>query len=159
MKLQKKTKKINNFLVVLGSGDIKNQSFRIAKHLLKQGYGVSLVIGPLVKSFNYNNLKNKIKIFENPKNLHSLYLMHDYIITNGGMCMVESNYLNKKIFALPQTKKELEFVKFFYSKKAIINYGYNKFKKFDFIKMKCKTKKIIDNKGPNRILKFIQNNI
>ena len=155
----KEMKKINNFLIVLGGGDIRNQSIKVANFLLKQGHGVSLVIGPLIKNFNYKDLQNKIKIFKNPKNLYSLYLMHDFIITNGGMCMVEANFLNKKIFALPQTKKELAFAKFFFYKKAILDYGFNKLKKFDFINIKHNTKNIVDNEGPNRILKFIKKNI
>lgn len=154
--LNKKIEK--KFLISLGGGDIKNQSIRIAKYLIKKGCKVTILYGPTFKS-KLNFKDSNLKIYYNSKTYLKIFNLHTNIITNGGSTMFDAVYLNKNVYVLPQSLKETNLAKLFNEKKLIIDYGFNKFFKLNlniFNSIKKSNQKIIDNKGINRIYKIIK---
>jgi spore coat polysaccharide biosynthesis predicted glycosyltransferase SpsG len=155
--LNKKIEK--KILISLGGGDIKNQSIRIAKYLIKKGYKVTILYGPTFKS-KLNFKDSNLKIYYNSKKYLKIFNLHTNIITNGGSTMFEAVYLNKNVYVLPQSLKEANLAKLFNEKKLIIDYGFNKFYKLNlniFNSIKKSNQKIVDNKGINRVYKIIKN--
>ncbi len=156
--LKKNNLSNKKILVVLGSGDKRKQTDTISNFLYKKGFRVSIIKG---KYSENNKGNNNIKQYINPNNFLKLLNDHEYIITNGGTCLFEANYLGKKTFVLPQTKKEQIIAKMFYKKKSILGYGLKNLKKnySTLLNDKNKIKKIVDGKGIKKIYKIISNQI
>lgn len=156
--LKKKNINNNKILIVLGSGDKRKQTDKISRFLVEQGLEISVVKG---KYSELTKSNKKIRIYFNPKNFLKLLNDHEYIITNGGTCLFEANYLGKKIFVLPQTKREEKIAKLFFQNKSILGYGLNDLKN-NYSKLFYKDKKtntIVDGKGIKKIYKIISDQI
>lgn len=155
----KSNNKKKDFLISIGSSDIKNQGLKISKMLHTMGYKLTLIQGSF-KEYNKDNISNlkNLKIINNVKKMAILMHDHKYLITNGGTTLFEANFLNKKTYVLPQTEREEKVARYFYLKKQISGYGFLKFNKTEvknLIKFKIKKPNIIDGKGSERIIKII----
>ena len=169
-------KKINNVkkvIVSFGGGDKKNNSLKILKwlninikdkitiYITKKVYNVKAINLRLLKNLNIIYLK-KYSSFD--KKINEC----DIMFSGGGTTLLESCYCGIPTVVIPQSKKEEKFAKFFENKGAILlvsnpiknnlklkNFYYNKKIKRSMSKIQ---KKIIDNKGVERITRLIFKN-
>lgn len=141
-----------NVLVILGGGDLKGESSKVAQILVNQGYKVNLVLGPLAKT--PDNLPNGITLYSNPENLPELMKECDWAISNGGGCLFELLYLNKPVHVLPQTQAEENIANHFLSIEAILGVGLNNLKNYNLPQLKkvySKSLYVVDGHGTGRI--------
>lgn len=143
-------------LISLGGSDLKKVSMSIAKTLLKKGFFVTLVYGPLAKleSFEDTNLK----VVKNPKNFPELMQQCDIAITNGGGTLFELLYLQKPVVIIPQTEAEERISTHVCTNGSIIGVGYSNLENlnsFNPNEFKKSFKSLIDGKGLENITKHI----
>jgi spore coat polysaccharide biosynthesis predicted glycosyltransferase SpsG len=156
LKLKSSEHSLNDQVVVcLGGGDLLQQSHTVASSLVRKGYKVVLVQGPLARNIE---LSSEYEVLINPKNFPEILNLSSWAVTNGGGCLFEAMYLGKPVFVLPQTAEEVSVAQHVYSMKAVLGLGFNN---LDLVhtdsKIVCaNAQKMIDGKGLDRICSLIQ---
>jgi spore coat polysaccharide biosynthesis predicted glycosyltransferase SpsG len=107
----KKRNRAPQLIISLGSGDTYNQAMELFKNLrkfCKHRCKILVVIGPHgEKKLNFNR-----RVLFSPRNFPELLNSSSTVITNGGTTLVESLYLGKKVYCIPQNNDEKEFSEF-----------------------------------------------
>lgn len=91
-------------LVTTGGGDVKKLASEILRRVSPLTERVLLIRGPYSEkeNFEYPN----VEVLENPPDLPQLMARSDWIVSNGGGAMLESIFLRKPVFAVPQSENE-----------------------------------------------------
>ncbi|MFT5755356.1 MAG: spore coat polysaccharide biosynthesis predicted glycosyltransferase SpsG [Alteromonadaceae bacterium] len=127
----KKPAKALNVLVCLGGADINNQSREVCEILLKKGFHVKLIIGPLARELPMLKHDN-LDVYRSPKNFHELMNQANWCVVNGGGILFESLFLEKLTFVIPQTEAEEAIASDLFEKQYIVNFGLKKLYNFAF---------------------------
>jgi N-acetylneuraminate synthase/pseudaminic acid synthase len=146
-----------NVLVMLGGGDIKNESIIVSSKLAEFGCNVNLVVGPLMKV--PEDLPSSILVHSNPNNIAELMADCDWAISNGGGSLFELLYLNKPTHVLAQTIAEETIAKQFLERESILGLGLDQLKKYSISELKTTVSKInniIDGEGTGRIQMILE---
>jgi len=141
-------------VIILGGGDVLEQSSKAAKKLLEIGYSPTIIYGPTKSKESLIEI-NAVTSLCNPKNYPKLIFEADLIISNCGGCMFESLFLNKPTFLLPQTDKEESIAKaLFKSEELIVGMGMHNLSSLNPDTLTFKnpsSDSVIDGKGLQRI--------
>lgn len=127
---RKETRTYNRALILLGGGDLNNQSDFVANKLLQYGYSVTLVLGPLAKVDRIRK-HNRLRHFHHPDNLPELMSDCDIAVTNGGGCLFEMLYLGKATYILPQTDEEEKVANYVSKNTRILGVGLEELHKLE----------------------------
>ena len=95
-----------------------------------------------------------------PKNIKTKFLQFFLTLNNGGLTAIESIYLRKPAFILPQSKHEKSFINSINKKNIFLGINLKSFyfpSKKELLSKFTKKNNIIDGKGMSRIEKLILN--
>ena len=159
----------SNILVTFGGEDPNSNTIKVLKYLDNISYkmSVNIILGKL------NKYKNRVKkiyshkytIMQPTSKLGILMKNSDIIVCGGGTTLLEAIYIGNPIIALPQNKREKEFIKHIKNKIDIfdlndINKLLDKFNDCEFrTEIRNQYQNFIDGKGKKRILDIIKENI
>lgn len=167
-KIKINNKSIRKVLITFGGSDEKNITSKILPFLLKKDVKISVILGPSYKHKHdiYKVTKNesRVKLYENPKNLASIFSKQDLVISSSGITIYELASLGIPTIMIPannaqeQTAKEMKrkgFGVILNSKKINddnFNQVYSKIEDFRHRKNMYKIgRKNVDGKGIERI--------
>ena len=153
----KTSRSSNNVVICLGGGDILNQGHQVAQLLSNQKIDVTLIQGPLTRSYKTNL---GYKCLNNPPNYPNLLADCNWVVTNGGGCFFEALCLGKASFVLPQTNFEMNIAQFALEKDALLGIGIenlHQYKESEIIKTALSGKMLVDGLGVERISSIIKN--
>lgn len=172
IKNKKINKSIKKILLVFGGSDEKNITKKILKFLPSKNLQITILLGPGNK--NKKNIAqfrkiNNVKVLENPKNIASLFLKQDLIISSTGITIYELACLGIPTIMIPANSAQME------SAKSMKRSGFGEIvklatindKKFNQIYQKMEStiyrekmarngKKIVDGKAVERILRILK---
>jgi len=171
------TKNVSSILVLQGGSDTYCLIPRIidAINLIDGNFYITVVVGPSFKCWKkLHSAKNRstklLKILSNVKNMSSIMLKNDLVITGGGMTLLELSYCGIPSIIICGQKIEEETANLLQKKGFGINLGFNpKISKstisqttnqliLDYPlrkKMNNVGKKLLDNKGTDRVVTII----
>lgn len=157
IKENKKQNRSPQLIISLGSGDTYNQAMELFKNLRKfynHKCKILVVIGPHgKKKLNFNR-----RVLFSPKNFPELLNSSSTVIANGGTTLVESLYLGKKVYCIPQNNDEKEFSEFLsdlYKFRLIDKSEWNP-ELIDFSeKENTNQNEFIDGLGAERVVNFV----
>jgi spore coat polysaccharide biosynthesis predicted glycosyltransferase SpsG len=157
-----KKKRENFILIFLGSRESKKKILFIIKFLNKIFRNVKLKFIFMTKYYKFfRKINFKKNYFFYYKNNFSYYFANcKFAIINGGLTAIESIYLKKPVFVLPQSKYEKYFVNFINKKNIFLGVNLKSLyipSKNELILKTLKASHVIDGKGMNRIEKLIAN--
>jgi len=149
---------INNkeVLVVLGGGDVKQQSYLATLQLLQLGFKVSLVLGPLAKKNDAIEHKN-LKVYHSPSDFSQLMNKADWCVVNAGGCLFEALFLKKPCLVLPQTIAEQTIAQDLFDKQQLLQLGLDNLAAFSITQLQqCQQNiDVVDAQGLARISQHI----
>lgn len=157
--VSKGEKNYNNVLIVIGGGDIKNQSLEVVEILKDKGFSIQLVLGPNNCSdiSKISKIKN-LSIKKNVANMASVIETSDWMVTNGGGCLFEAMCSGRPVFALGQTAQEINIIEQFKERNLLAGYSVEDLRLIgdsSQIKSNSLTHDIIDGDGGYRITKLV----
>ena len=144
-------------LITLGGGDVKQQSIIVAHQLLKLGYKVDLILGPLVK-YEVRITHKNLTIHCTPDNFPQLMNNANWCIVNGGGCLFEALFLKKPCFVLPQTVAEKAIATDLFDKMQLLGVGIENLTHFSIDKLRqCQQSiNLIDGYGLEKISQHVK---
>jgi spore coat polysaccharide biosynthesis predicted glycosyltransferase SpsG len=98
----------SSILISLGSGETYASAVKVLKNITKLNknkFKISIVIG----AHDKKRFKFRRNVVSSPKNFPQLLNSSNIVFTNGGTTLVESLYLGKSVYCLPQNDDEKEF--------------------------------------------------
>lgn len=152
-------KEFSNVLVVIGGGDIRNQSSQVVNILKDKGFQIQLVLGPN-SSFDISQLRDikNVCIKQNVENMATLIEASDWMVTNGGGCLFEAMCSARPVFALGQTIQEFNIIEEFKNKNLLAGYSIEDLYLINNdgqIKSNSVPTTVIDGNGGYRITKIV----
>lgn len=146
-----------NPIISLGSYDRNNYLKRLENNSNLVDVNFKVFPGPYTKK-NTNFRKSNFKI-ASEKNYEKFLTKASWCIVNGGLTLIECLYLRKPVFAFPQNKNEKKFITMLFNKGYILGNSISKIyvpNKKHLSLVKKKLKKVVDGRGPMRIIKLIK---
>ena len=159
IKEKKEQNIVPQILISLGSGETYDQAIKLFKKIRKIcrcKYKILVVLGPHARK----KIILKRGVLNSPENFPELLNSSSTVITNGGTTLVESLYLGKKVYCIPQNNDEKEFSVFLsdlYKFRLIEKSEWNP-RLIDFSENENTNRnELIDGLGGERVVNFILN--
>ncbi len=143
-------------LVVIGGGDLRNDSAMVAEKLTDDGYEVHLVLGKPSRQIQ-NTEKFALSI--DVQNMGQIINGADWMVTNGGGCLFEALCSGRAAIAMPQTSDEEAVVMHCRTYNAILGTDLNKLSATSDARWQevvSNGRSLIDGKGAERILSIVR---
>jgi spore coat polysaccharide biosynthesis predicted glycosyltransferase SpsG len=175
------SKQVKSIIVLQGGSDTYCFTPKIVRALNKidKDFKITIVLGPSFKCWSklnniLNNSNKSIQVFHDTKNISMLMHHSDLAITAGGNTLLELAYLGIPSIVVCAEKFEIETAKLMQKKNFGINLGFGRnlssskiqsclITMIDDYKLRKKMNKtgplLVDGKGNQRILKYIESKI
>lgn len=167
-------REIKNILLTFGGSDESDLAKRFIHFFGKKNYQITAVIGPSFKKndmlIDYANKFDNVKIKTSVKNMASLFIKQDLVISSSGITSYELACLGVPSILIPVDKHQLPTALSMENNGCAVNYGYwdDDFTRIEKIisildnyenrkKIYQLGRKIIDGKGCLRVVKNLLN--